>query len=136
MCPYLPAKETPTDKINVKILGPQLSTTLKAVADEVNGKDWSKDNWSGGICPHSAPPQFYVSDATVSDATLIPDYVRQAGLNAPCLASDTCLGDFFRPKGITLYRLIATDEALARTIRDELALRGVDQQNLPSKKTH
>ena len=134
LCPYLPAKESPPDKVNVKILGPQLSTTLKAVADEVNGEGWSKDDWSGGICPHSAPPQFYVSDATVSDATLIPDYVRQAGLNAPCRASDTCLGDFFHTKGgIALYRLIATDEALARTIRAELALRGVDQQNLPSE---
>src|SRR5260370_301082 len=46
----------------------------------------------------------------------------------------TCLGDFFHTKGgIALYRLIATDEALARTIRAELALRGVDQQNLPSE---
>jgi hypothetical protein len=134
LCPYLPAKETPPDKVNVKILGPQLSTTLKAVVDQVNGEGWPKDDWSGGICPNSVPPQFYVSDATVSDATLIPDYVRQAGLNSPCRASDTCLGDFFHAKGgIALYRLIATDEALARKIRAELALRGVDQQNGSSK---
>jgi hypothetical protein len=138
LCPYLPAKETPADKVNVKILGPQLSATLKAVADEVNSKGWSKDDWSGEICPHSAPPQFYVSDATASDATLTPDYVRDVGLihrdveNSSCLASDTCLRDFFHTKGIALYRLITTDEALARTIRAELALRGVDQQNRPS----
>ena len=128
LCPYLPAKETP-DKVNVKILGPQLSTTLKAMADEVKS---SKDDWSGGICPH-APPQFYVSDATESDATLIPDYVPHVGLidrdvgcqNSSCLASNTCLRDFFHAKGIVLYRLIATDQALARTIRAKLALRGV-----------
>ena len=108
-------RETP-DKVNVNI-GPQLSTTLKAMANEVKS---SKDDWSGGICPH-APPQFYVSDATESDATLIPDYVRHVGLidrhvensrdveNSSCLASNTCLRDFFHAKGIALYRLIATD---------------------------
>src|SRR5215471_9349835 len=140
LCHYLPAAGTPAEKVNVKILGPQLSTTLNAVVDEVNGEGWSKDNWSSGICRggHSAPPQFYVSDATVSDATLIPDYIRRArAANSSCLASDTCLRDFFHDKEIALYRLIPTDEALARTIRDELALRGVDQQidrqNLPSK---
>jgi hypothetical protein len=122
-----PADELPADKRHVKILGPQLSTTLKAMVDEVNGKGWSKDDWSGGICPNSVPPpQFYVSDATASDATLIPDHIDS---NSPCLASDTCLRDFFHEKGISLYRLIATDEALARTIRAELALRGVDQQD-------
>jgi hypothetical protein len=130
LCPYLPAEGTPAEKVNVKILGPQLSTTLNALVDEVKGKGWSKDDWSGRICPHSAPPQFYVSDATISDAALIPNYIDS---NASCLASHTCLRDFFREKHIALYRLIATDEALARTIRDELALRGVDQQNLPSK---
>jgi hypothetical protein len=82
-----------------------------------------KDDWSGKICR----PQFYVSDATVSNATLIPNYVPVK--NPSCLASDTC---FFLAQGITLYRLIATDEALAGTIRAELALRGVDQQNLPN----
>jgi hypothetical protein len=134
LCPYLPAKGTPLEKANVKILGPQLSTTLNALVDQVNGKAWSKDDWSDGACRDSAPPQFYVSDATVSDATLIPDYIARArAANSSCLASDTCLRDFFHDKEIAVYRLIATDEALARTIRDELALRGVDQQNLPSK---
>src|SRR5262249_32177216 len=63
-----------------------------------------------------------------------PGYI---GSNSSCRASHTCIRDFFDTKHIALYRLIATDEALARTIRDELALRGVnqqiDQQNLPSK---
>jgi hypothetical protein len=100
LCPYLAQRtEQPLPdkaKVKVKILGPQLSTTLKAVVDEV--KPWPKDaDWSGGNCPGSIPPSFYVSDATVSDATLIPDYVRDAraseqdGKRSSCLASDTCL---------------------------------------------
>ncbi|HET7019978.1 MAG TPA: hypothetical protein VFI58_04630 [Xanthobacteraceae bacterium] len=136
LCPSPPAKDNradklPADKRFVKILGPQLSTTLKAMVDEVNGRGWSKDDWSGGICPNSvAPPQFYVSDATASDATLMPDRIDS---NSPCLASGSCLRDFFRDRGIALYRLIATDEALARTITAELALRGVVQQSRPSE---
>src|SRR5262249_29130395 len=43
LCPYLPVKGTTGDKVNVKILGPQLSTTLKAMVDQVNGEKWSKD---------------------------------------------------------------------------------------------
>src|SRR5207248_1701624 len=62
LCPYLPTKGTPAEKVNVKILGPQLSTTLNAVANQVNGEGWSIDDWSGPICPNSTPPQFYVSD--------------------------------------------------------------------------
>ncbi|MBV8801245.1 MAG: hypothetical protein JO208_15760, partial [Alphaproteobacteria bacterium] len=130
LCPYLPVKDKPGDKRNVKILGPQLSTTLKAMVDQVKGEGWSKDDWSGGNCPHSAPPQFYVSDATASDATLIPGGIDS---NSPCRASDTCLEKFFDAKSIALYRLIATDEALARTIAAELALRGVVHPNRPSE---
>jgi hypothetical protein len=141
LCRYLPQRteQSRPDKAKVRILGPQLSTTLKAVVDEVN--NWPQDaDWSGGNCPGLIPPSFYVSDATVGDATLIPDYVREAarasegdGKRPSCLASDTCLRDFFHSKGIELYRFIATDEALARTIRAELALRHVDQQNPPSE---
>jgi hypothetical protein len=134
LCPYLPAEGTPPDKVNVKILGPQLSTTLRAVVDEVNSDDWPKGkDWSSGSCRGSAPPHFYVSDATVSDATLIPEDPRPDVKSSSCLGSDTCLRDFFHAKGIELYRLTATDDALARTIRTELALRGVDQENTPSK---
>ena len=140
LCPYLSQRtEQPRpDRAKVKILGPQLSTTLKAVVDEVN--NWPTDgDWSVGNCPGSIPPPFYVSDATVSDATLIPGYVHKARAgerdvkSSSCLASDTCLRDFFQAKGIELYRFIATDEALARTIRAELVLRHIDQQNPPSK---
>ena len=80
LCPYLPQRtgQPRPDKAKVKIFGPQLSTTLKAVVDEVN--NWPTDgDWSVGNCPGSIPPPFYVSDATVSDATLIPDYVHKAG---------------------------------------------------------
>jgi hypothetical protein len=132
LCPYLSQRTDEPPSAKVKILGPHLSTTLKAVVDEVN--TWAKaGDWSSGICPGSVPPPFYVSDATVSDATLIPDYVRGARSSSSCQTSETCLRDFFHAKGIELYRLIATDEALARTIRSELVLRGVDQQNTPSK---
>ena len=90
LCPYLPAEGTPPDKVNVKILGPQLSTTLKAAADEVNRTGWSKDDWSSGSCRGSTPPQFYVSDATVSDATLIPNDPHPDG-NPPIQMSKTRL---------------------------------------------
>jgi hypothetical protein len=42
LCPYLPAKGTSADKAvnDVKILGPALSTTLQAMADEVSSKGW------------------------------------------------------------------------------------------------
>ena len=92
----------------------------------------SDGDWSVGNCPGSIPPPFYVSDATVSDATLIPGYVHKARAgerdvkSSSCLGSDTCLRDFFQAKGIELYRFIATDEALARTIRAELVLRHID----------
>ena len=70
---------------------------------------------------------------------MIPGYVHKARAgerdvkSSSCLASDTCLREFFQAKGIELYRFIATDEALARTIRAELVLRHIDQQNPPSK---
>jgi hypothetical protein len=99
-----------------KILGPQSSTTLQAMVRE------DRKDWSGGACPGTTRPQFYIYSATADDATVLPDDV--AG-HASCLASDTCLGDFFGEKGIELYRMIATDQALARAIRDELRLRRV-----------
>jgi hypothetical protein len=100
------------------ILGPSFSTTLQAMVDES-----SKDGSS--LCPESARPEFYINSATADDPTLIPDYVSR---DPACLSSDTCLQDFFAKKGIKLYRMIATDEALALTIRAELRLRKVNDK--------
>ena len=100
------------------ILGPSFSTTLQAMVDES-----SKDGSS--LCPESARPGFYINSATADDPTLIPDYVSRG---PACLSSDTCLQDFFAKKGIKLYRMIATDEALALSIRAELRLRQVNDK--------
>jgi hypothetical protein len=121
LCPYLSQP-----KAKVKILGPQLSTTLKAMVDEVNAHAGAKDYWSS-ICPRSASPQFYVADATVSDATLLP----KSSVDPSCLASNTCLNRFFeQEKGIRLYRLTATDDALAGAIGEELSRRGIAPPSL------
>jgi hypothetical protein len=117
MCSYLVSGSTPW--VKSKILGPQLSTTLKAMVNE-DGEDWSN-----GSCRVPARPEFYVYSATTADATLIPEYVAASGRS--CIASGTCLGDFFeKEKQVKLYRMIATDQALARSLKDELKIRHVD----------
>jgi hypothetical protein len=104
------------------ILGPQLSTTLRAMVLQKD-KEW----WSAN-CPKPAP-QFYVYSATTDDATLIPDYVAHG---PACRATGTCLDEYFgRERGINLYRLVATDEALAQAIRNELKLRRVEVEQKP-----
>jgi hypothetical protein len=122
LCPYLLASQKEGfGKVN--ILGPQLSTTLKAMVDEVDHSDASQKDWSSGACPRSDAPSFYVSQATVSDATLLPE----RSVDPSCSASITCLSKFFADKrGIKLYRLTPTDDALARAIGDELTRRGID----------
>jgi hypothetical protein len=125
---------------NARILGPQTSTSLQAMVDEVNSGEWSKETRSKGICPERTP-QFYVYSATADDATLIPGYVANLSVpNSPhdpsCVGSDTCLRQFFKQKGIELHRMIATDEALAGMIRDELKLRGIDNVNRNRRPSH
>jgi hypothetical protein len=106
----------------IRMIGPHSSRILQAMVGEVEGKEESY--WSG-LCPEwptsVSRPQFYVSDATASDSTLLPP------ADAACGAVN-CLNLFFDKHGIDLYRLVATDEALARAIREELKLRGVDKQ--------
>lgn len=129
VCPPLPAPARGTSAAwsKVKIIGPRSSTTLKDMVEEVakypSVQDPTKNVWSRGICPDEIPAQFYISDATVSDATLLPK--NESGL---CQAQDDCLGGFFQRHGVSLYRLIATDEALAGAIGHELELRGVHKQ--------
>jgi hypothetical protein len=104
------------------ILGPQLSTTLRAMVLQEDKK------WWGAKCPKPAP-KFYVYSATADDATLIPEEVAQG---PPCRVTGTCLDEYFlRKRGINLYRLVATDETLARAIRNELKLRGLKVEQKP-----
>jgi hypothetical protein len=122
LCGYL--QHQPADgPDHVKILGPQLSTTLKAMVNEVDRSKSPRDDWASGACRGSRPPPFYVSQATVSDATLLPTKCEDRS----CVASDTTLSKFFDDKkDIKLYRLTPTDDALARAIGDELTRRGID----------
>jgi len=124
LCPYLPRQEGSPD--SVKILGPQLSTTLKAIVDEVDAPGWSKADWSSGACSGSPPPPFYGSQATVSDDILLTGLHAVYAINRACLVSNTCTSEFFeQEKGIRLHRITATDDALAGAIGEELKLRGV-----------
>jgi hypothetical protein len=89
----------------------------------------SKEAWNG-ICPGRPRPQFYVHSATADDATLLPNHIA----NLSCRNPDSCLSDFFEKKHVALHRMIATDEALALTIRKELLRRhlNVGGPNRPS----
>jgi hypothetical protein len=96
------------------------------MVDEVKDRrqDATKDkDWSDGVCQDQIPARFYVSDATVSDAILIPPETAST-----CPAPDNCLTNYFDRRNIELYRLIATDETLALAIERELELRGIDKQ--------
>jgi hypothetical protein len=101
----------------IAVLGPQTSTPLQNMVHEAKGgKDWFQSD-----CP-DLNLRFYVYSATTDDATLIPDD------RASC-SPDSCLQDFFARPGIDigLYRMIATDEALAYAMTRELRLRGIDK---------
>src|SRR5207253_7304511 len=119
LCRSLVAPRPSAPWAKATILGPSFSTTLQAMVDEGSNKSRSS------LCPDSARPEFYVNSATADDPTLISDYISRG---PPCLRSDTCLQDFFAENGIKLYRMIATDQALALAIRGELRLRGVDDK--------
>jgi hypothetical protein len=52
----------------------------------------------------------------------------RAGRRAAHRRPDNCLTNYFHRRNVDLYRLIATDEALALAIEGELELRGIDKQ--------
>jgi hypothetical protein len=114
----------------VKILGPSSSTALEAMVHEVAVDETDKAKAGAktldGMCPGKTRPQFYSYSATVNDASL----VLAAGT---VCKSDACLADIFKSR-IDFYRMIATDQALARTIRDELRLRRVNVDNVDQKR--
>ena len=116
LCRSLAASGASVPWAKATIFGPSLSTTLQSMA---------KESSTGGFCPDAARPDFYVNSATADDQTLIPDYVSG---HTSCIDSDTCLHDYFLKKGVNLYRMIATDEALARAFKAELRLRRVDDK--------
>jgi hypothetical protein len=120
LCSYLRTAREP-GSAKVKILGPQLSTTLKAMVDEIDRSESDTNDWASGTCAGSKPPAFYVSQATVSDGTLLPKCSV-----GPCSSHTTLSAFFHDKKNIPLYRLTATDDALAFAIGDELQRRGVE----------
>ncbi len=102
------------------VLGPDTSTTLKAMANEVGGERRSKRHSDG--CSDEERAEFYVSGATAADSELIP-----GGTEQDCPDTSDRLSEYFKDedknKNVTLYRMTATDAALACLVRDELILR-------------
>jgi hypothetical protein len=105
---------------NALVLGPESSTTLKAMASELDG-EWRSDG-----CSDEQRAQFYVSSATAADSQIIP-----GGKEQDCPDTSDRLSQYFknsvnfkkRVNNVTLYRVTATDAALACLMRDELLLR-------------
>jgi hypothetical protein len=74
------------------------------------------DEWQGRLKSIS----FYAYGATVDDEEVFNEVQN---CHTP---QDSTAHDFFRNRGITLYRTIATDKVVARGIAQELAPRGVE----------
>jgi hypothetical protein len=67
------------------------------MVDEAASLKSPQDDWSGDACRDSKPPQFYVSQATVSDLTLLPSVCT----GRSCLVSDASLNAFFAKRGLS-----------------------------------
>jgi hypothetical protein len=122
-CQALRVPESP-GWTKARVIGPELSTTLRAMAYEKfqRGPD--------GDCGENQP-HFYVYSATAYDATLIPqepgsEIPKKAGSEGKfCPNGDDSLSKFFREnKQITLFRTTASDAALACMMDKELDRRG------------
>jgi hypothetical protein len=106
-----------------RIIGPELSTTLKAMASE----DYVAR--PGTDCGENQP-QFYVYSATAQDAMLIPKppgsgISKQSGPEDKiCPSGEDSLSKFFQDKKhIELFRTTASDAALACVVDGELETR-------------
>jgi hypothetical protein len=125
-----------------QVLGPENSTTLRAMALEVG------DGWSSEFCPKKVKAEdpgteFYVFSATASDSRLIPDLAHMKFTDEGCRKAGDCLSQFFnkdfigptkaenaekfskfeKQEWVKLYRMTTTDLGLAKAMRDELDLR-------------
>ena len=96
------------------VLGPGSSTTLNAMAKELDGK------WRSDRCSDEERAEFYVFSATAADTELMPE---QQFPGPDCPGTRDHLSEVFFKRGVKLYRMTATDAALACLMRDELALR-------------
>ena len=116
------------------VLGPESSTTLKAMADEI-GKGARSNNCPKSLAqdkedsapvqnkpdPPPPPPTFYVFSATAADTVLFQNSKESRAEECP--AAGDRLSSAFRKNNVGLYRMTATDAALARLMREELSLR-------------
>jgi hypothetical protein len=90
---------------NWRVLGPNGSDGLKAMIDEAAASDFK------GKVP-ALRMRFYSLYATVPDSVLLGD-------------TEASLADFFDARGVTLVRTIGNDGNLAKSLIDELMLRGL-----------
>ncbi len=111
------------------VLGPGSSTTLNAMAKELDGK------WRSDRCSDEERAEFYVFSATAADTELMPE---QQFPGPDCPGTRDHLSEVFFKRGVKLYRMTATDAALACLMRDELALRQPHRisQYLPTSLTN
>jgi hypothetical protein len=105
------------------VLGPGSSTTLKLMVSELDGTPRNDG------CLKEQRPEFYVFGATAADTELIPGLAGQ-----DCPDTRDRLSRYFINHGVKLYRLTATDAALACSMRNELRLR--EPHHLSDLKQH
>lgn len=109
--------------VPVRIVGPYSSDILLAMAKEVGPGDLHcmsppkppAEEWQGRLKSMS----FYTYGATVDDKEL---FKAVQHCDTP---QDSSVHDFFKNRGITLYRTIATDDVLARGIVNEFERRRI-----------
>lgn len=101
------------------ILGPGDSGELKAMATEAVDRKTKLEASLGNAAGEGAEPMptFYAYGATAVDRAILDGVPRSD--------EKISVGKFFKDKGVTLFRTIGTDDALASQLRDELALREI-----------
>jgi hypothetical protein len=110
--------------VPVRIVGPYSSDILLDMAKEagpgtmpcMSPRNPSVEEWRG----HIKSMSFYIYGATVDDKEL---FRKVHHCDTP---QDSSVHDFFKNRGIALYRTIATDDVLARGIVAELKLRKIE----------
>src|ERR1700722_5966343 len=111
-----------------RILGPETSTSLRAMAHE------ARNTWSSKYCstwksanprekPKEVRAEFYVFSATAADSAIIPTDKYDKITDKGCHEAGDCLSQFFIEKNVNLYRMTTTDVELAGAMRDELSPR-------------